>query len=141
MGPYSILKHGGKTKSGAYKGFKSVASGLNADQVRTKLMRLKSLAAYTVYAAGKMTYPGLDAEAWLSHNNYQRGNPRVVSLAQIDAVLRKAGKTVKVTLTGAGAAAVKKALSMTPGGRRKARSEQAIRRVMGNPKRSKKRKR
>lgn len=62
-----------------------------------------------------------------------RSNPRGVSLASIDAALRKAGKTVKVTLTGAGAAAVKKALSMTPGGRRKARSEQAIRRVMGNP--------
>lgn len=133
MGPYSILKHGGKTRTGAYRGFKSVASGLNADQVRTKLMKLKSLAAYTVYAHGKMTYPGLGAESWLSHNNYQRGNPAPLSLHQLDAALRRVGKTVQVKISGAGAATVKRLLSMTPGGRRKAKAAKIVRRVLGNP--------
>lgn len=61
-----------------------------------------------------------------------KSNP-AVSLAAIDKALRKAGKTATVKITGASAAAVRKLLSMTPAGRRKAKSEAIVRRIMGNP--------
>lgn len=98
----------------------------------TAVVRDTHVAYALVYPDGRVVSSSAETTVGELKRRSQASNP-AVSLAAIDKALRKAGKTVQVKLTGAAAATLKKAMSLTPAGRRKARSEAIVRRVMGNP--------
>ena len=72
-GRYTILKHGGTGSEGYSKGYSPVATGADANMVRQYLKQhALDVEHMTVWEPGRQTYPGLDAAAWLSYNEYLR---------------------------------------------------------------------
>lgn len=91
-GPLTILKFGSN-------GAKPVKKGLTGDQVRAYLEKAGDISQMMVWQQGKQTYPGQDAAAWLSYNNYLRTGknpagysltigPRSTSHSTLDSAIR-----------------------------------------------------
>lgn len=91
-GPLMILKFGNN-------GAKPVKKGLTGNQVRAYLEKAGDISQMMVWEQGKQTYPGQDAAAWLSYNNYLRTGknpagysltigPRSTSHSTLDSAIR-----------------------------------------------------